>query len=266
MTEEQWLFCTDPDPMIRFLELGRKGTCRKLRLFGVACCRRVWTFLSHEKIRRIVEVAEDYADGLASAPQLQAAFRISFALCYKLRVTRDSPRIDWSLSYAAWAASWVSGSDASFRTDDLLNSLVPGGYQAAAAGSIVRSAAQAAFYASYEGADAPQLVTQRAWGVSTPADPIWAKEDEAQSGLLRCVFGNPFRPVTLTPALLAWNDGTVVRLAQAIYEDRAFDRLPVLGDALEEAGCDNPDILTHCRQPGPHVRGCWVVDLVLGKE
>jgi hypothetical protein len=58
----------------------------------------------------------------------------------------------------------------------------------------------------------------------------------------------------------------VVRLAQGIYEDRAFDRLPVLADALEEAGCDNAEILSHCRGPGPHVRGCWAVDLSLGKE
>jgi hypothetical protein len=72
--------------------------------------------------------------------------------------------------------------------------------------------------------------------------------------------------VTITPAWAAWNDGTIPKLAQAIYEERAFDRLPILADALEEAGCDNADILAHCRQPGPHVRGCWVVDLLVGKE
>jgi hypothetical protein len=65
---------------------------------------------------------------------------------------------------------------------------------------------------------------------------------------------------------LAWNDGIVPKLAQAIYDDRVFDRLPILADALEEAGCTNADILNHCRQPGEHVRGCWVVDLLLGKS
>jgi hypothetical protein len=80
---------------------------------------------------------------------------------------------------------------------------------------------------------------------------------------LRDIFGNPFRPVPLAPAWLAWNDGTLGQLAAAIYEQRAFDRLPVLADALEEAGCDNPEMLTHCREPGPHVRGCWLVDLLL---
>jgi hypothetical protein len=80
---------------------------------------------------------------------------------------------------------------------------------------------------------------------------------------LRDVLGNPFSRVTLTPC---WGTSNVVGMAEAIYDDRAFDRLPILADALEDAGCDNADILRHCREPGKHVRGCWVVDLVLGKE
>lgn len=84
-----------------------------------------------------------------------------------------------------------------------------------------------------------------------------------QADLLRDIFGNPFRPVVSSPA---WRSETVVALASAIYAERAFDRMPILADALEEAGCDQPDILAHCRGPGPHVRGCWVVDGVLGKE
>jgi hypothetical protein len=87
-------------------------------------------------------------------------------------------------------------------------------------------------------------------------------EHTAQAHLLRDIFGNPFRPVTADPS---WLTPTVTALAAAIYADRAFDRLPILADALEEAGCDHPDVLAHCRGPGPHVRGCWVVDLLLGK-
>ena len=75
-----------------------------------------------------------------------------------------------------------------------------------------------------------------------------------------------FRPLPLDPRWLAWNDGAVRKMAQVIYDDRAFDRLPILADALEDAGCDNAAILSHCRGPGEHVRGCWVVDLLLGKE
>lgn len=81
--------------------------------------------------------------------------------------------------------------------------------------------------------------------------------------VLRDIFGNPFRPVALDPAWLSWNNATVSALAQSIYCDRAFDRIPILADALEDGGCHDPDILGHCRGPGPHVRGCWVVDLLL---
>jgi hypothetical protein len=85
----------------------------------------------------------------------------------------------------------------------------------------------------------------------------------AQCHLLRCIFGNIFHAVSFDPS---WRTLQVVALAQAIYENRTFDRLPALADALEQAGCDNADILAHCRGPGPHVKGCWALDLVLGKE
>jgi hypothetical protein len=96
---------------------------------------------------------------------------------------------------------------------------------------------------------------------------------EAKCHLLRCIFGNPFRPLTIAPAILAWNNATVVRLAQAAYDERLLPegtldngRLAILADALEEAGCTDADILGHCRSGGEHVRGCWVIDLLLGKE
>ncbi len=83
------------------------------------------------------------------------------------------------------------------------------------------------------------------------------------AGLLRDIFGNPFRPVAFDPA---WLTSTVSALATGIYTERAFDRLPILADALQDAGCDNEDILSHCRGPGPHVRGCWAVDLLTGRQ
>ena len=88
-------------------------------------------------------------------------------------------------------------------------------------------------------------------------------ERHYQCVLSREIIGNPFRPVTCDGS---WLNSTVVALAQAIYTHRAFDRMPILADALEDAGCTNADILSHCRGPGPHVLGCWVVDLLLGKE
>jgi hypothetical protein len=88
----------------------------------------------------------------------------------------------------------------------------------------------------------------------------------AQASLLRDLLANPFRPISTDPSWLLWNDHTVKKIAQAIYDDRAFDRMPILADALEEAGCTEQSILDHCRSGGEHVRGCWVMDLLLGKE
>jgi hypothetical protein len=92
------------------------------------------------------------------------------------------------------------------------------------------------------------------------------RERMAQVSCIRDIFGNPFRPrPSVDGSRLCWNDGTIPKLAQTIYEERAFDRLPILADALEEAGCTEAAILNHCRQPGMHVKGCWVVDMLLGK-
>jgi hypothetical protein len=104
-------------------------------------------------------------------------------------------------------------------------------------------------------------------------DPVWkdaanwadtrGERRGPQVSIIRCLICNPFRRSTVDPT---WLTATVVSLAQAIYAELAFDRLPILADALEDAGCDNADILQHCRLPGEHVRGCWAVDLVLGKK
>ena len=92
-----------------------------------------------------------------------------------------------------------------------------------------------------------------------------AAEEATQASLVREGFGNPFCQVTLDPSWLVWNSGTIPKLAQSIYDDRAFERLPILADALEEAGCTDPAILDHCRNQAEHARGCWVVDLILAK-
>ncbi len=84
-----------------------------------------------------------------------------------------------------------------------------------------------------------------------------------QCDSLRDIFGNPFCPFVVNPS---WLTSDVVAIAEGIYQERAFDRMPILADALQDAGCDNDDILNHCRNDGPHARGCFVVDLLLGKE
>jgi hypothetical protein len=89
------------------------------------------------------------------------------------------------------------------------------------------------------------------------------RQSKIECGLVRCVLGNPFRHVSVDPSSLTT---TVITLAEAIYGDRAFDRMPILADALEDAGCTNQGILAHCRQEGEHVRGCWVIDLLTGRQ
>jgi hypothetical protein len=85
----------------------------------------------------------------------------------------------------------------------------------------------------------------------------------AQTNLLRDIFGNPFRPVSFDSN---WRTSTAIALAKQMYDSRDFSAMPILADALQDAGCENEDVLNHCRTPdGVHVRGCWVVDLVLGK-
>jgi hypothetical protein len=186
---------------------------RKLRLFGVACCRRVQPLLSEGASKLAVEVAERFADGFASVNDLAAVEGDSLDAAYEGSEGSDERAI----------------------------------HAAACAYAVTLRAAKNAAMACDEARQAS-------------ADDV--AESAIQSSLLRDIFGNPFRPVTIHSA---WITSTVTSLAQAIYTDRAFDRLPILADALEDAGCTNQDILEHCRQPGEHVRGCWVVDLLVGK-
>jgi hypothetical protein len=94
--------------------------------------------------------------------------------------------------------------------------------------------------------------------------PHYSRELSQSARLLRDIFGNPFRPVTIDPT---WRTSDVLALARGIYDERALDRMPILADALQDAGCDNDDILAHCRDTNtPHARGCWVVDLILNKS
>jgi hypothetical protein len=103
-----------------------------------------------------------------------------------------------------------------------------------------------------------------AHGCATAWSSRWHKS--ALVAIVRDLFANPYRPCSVAPAWLVWNDAIIPKLAQGIYEDRAFDGLPVLADALEEAGCLDAALLGHLRGPGPHARGCWAVDLLLKKE
>jgi hypothetical protein len=114
----------------------------------------------------------------------------------------------------------------------------------------------------YSAADLIAIAADNGDDGSSAGNAAFERELAAQCGLLRDIFGNPCRPVRLDPR---WRTPAVKALAQAFYEERRFQDLPILADALEEGGCDNAAMLSHCREPGEHVRGCWALDLLLGK-
>lgn len=241
MNEEQWLSCTEPALMFAFLQ--GKASDRKLRLFAVACCRRVWPLLTEGRSRRAVEMAERYADEEATEEEL------------RLTVLGAEHVAD------AFAASSATANQEA---------------QASAAFAALNATATAAKAADYSSAN----VASAAYHASTVAGtPSAARsrnaERAAQAHLLRDLIGNPLRPAPpIKATVLAWNERIVVRLAQSIYDDRrpldgTLDtaRFAILADALEEAGCHDEQMLRHARELGQvHVRGCWLLDLLLGKE
>jgi hypothetical protein len=216
MTEAEWLTMTEPHLYLMYP--GNLTSPRKRRLFACACCRRIWHLLTDPCYQDAVEVAERFADGLATKDHLAKA--------------RAAAR---SLEY----------------------SLTPAG-----------QAASAAFYVTE--LETPVNMLAPAVEVATAVRRAVPDSEEAekllQCAVLRDIFGNPFRPAVIDLSWLTWNGGTVRQLAEVVCEEGRFADLPILADALEEAGCTEQDILDHCRQPGEHVRGCWVVDLLLGKE
>jgi hypothetical protein len=236
MTKGKWLACKDPYLMLDFLR--GKASERKLRLFAVACCRHIWHLLADERSQEAVEVAERYADGQASQAELEAAHNRA------LYARRSARKEAWSGGRPASVQAARSAVRAVTRT-------------------AVAETAEEAARAVMEWATRMERVPGVFQGIAGPRAAIqraWKAELRYQCDLLRDLLGIPFRLVSTIP-----RDTNVVKLAQAIYNDRAFDGLPILGDALEEAGCTDQAILDHCRQQGEHIRGCWVLDLVLGR-
>jgi hypothetical protein len=214
MTEAEWLVSLDQRAIVTFLR--GKVSKRKLRLLAIACSVAIRPLLGQHALH-VLEVAERFADGLASKEDLTRA-RTEARRAEKTAVVRLQPDLAW----AARPARLIGNESITEVVGDVLSYL---------------------------------------WS----AQP-WPRIEV----LLRDLFGNPFRPVVLDPVC---RSADVVALAQAAYADRPHPGhelngiLPgILADALEEAGCTEQAILDHLRGPGPHVRGCWAVDLVLGKS
>ncbi len=228
MTEDEWLVCGAPEPLLDYLATG--GSQRKFRLYAVACCRSIWHLLEGEPARCAVEVSERFADGNATNSERRAAALLS---------------AEGQHGTHYWAEAAAAGA---------VGTLQP---------RLLRLVLQ---HATHGVGDA---VAPRVPGQALTADQSAVRaqmtraECANQAVLLRDIFGNPFRPVAFSTN---WRTDTAVTLAAQMYELRDFSAMPILADALQDAGCGNENILAHCRGPGSHVRGCWVVDLLTGRK
>jgi hypothetical protein len=283
MTEAEWLACTDPIPMLDFVT--GKATDRKLRLFACSCCRHAWDLLSSED-RTIVALVEQCVDGHFNLEDVRRQLRVQCP---------NSLFEPWDQSDWRWFRQRLREQDPEWLDDDELSEIEQeGGWFPEIlflpnAGCSARITAQ-----GMRGWKEEKITPDRslrkpdkrgdlqAWQVAwEEVQAAWEEVYEAfetargaaretelvwQVAVLQDLFGKLYWPVTLDSAWLSWNGATVPRLARCIYEERRFGDMPILGDALEEAGCTSCEIVQHCRLPGEHVRGCWLVDLILGKK
>jgi hypothetical protein len=224
--EDKWPTDYHVEEMLQYL--GDSASQRKLRYFMVACARRVLPKSADNEMLIALEVAEKFADQSVSKRELSRV-RQALKVRHTTRFAKHGPLYtDHIRSVPAWHATREQ---------------------------IVRGAAEGSGCCAWS---STRKSDQYGISMSYPRDELMA-----QANLVRDIFGNPFRPVTFDPR---WRSSNVVGLAQAIYDDKAFERMPILADALMDAGCEDDEIIGHCRGPGPHVRGGWVVDLVLDKK
>jgi hypothetical protein len=235
LNEREWLQSKDPRRLCstarRLLSLRSKKVRRKFRLFGCACCRQIWPLLGPQG-RNAVEVSERFADDQADLGDLERAGAEAVSAIVLMRRERS------------------------------LNGPQNGAYIAMGASvriTFSRYVANAAYSIAMDVRQAARLTD------TSNSQAIFREHGLRQCDHLRCIFGNIFRSPSLRPAWLKWQGGMVRHIALDIYDKNEFHHLPILADALEEAGCTDEPILTHCRQHANHVRGCWVVDLLLGK-
>ena len=234
MIEAEWLAWDSPEAMLKFIH--DKVSDRKWRLFTVSFCRQhtienVLDANVHDAIQQL----ERFADGEVGETELVKA----------IQAIRDAHR----------GSNLPETADGNFYTVDNITVIPTRAYLGIAITWPARDLATSLVHFGVE--------------IAASIEPRQAARERIRKVFLdtvvccRDIFGNPFRPATLNRS---WLTSTVTSLAQAIYTDRTFDHLPILADALEDAGCTDADILAHCRGGGEHCRDCWVVDLLLGKS
>ncbi len=228
--------------------LDGKVSNRKFRWYATTCCRRFWHLLDDKHGRFAIETAERCAEGLISVDDLwEIGQKEELGFNYDLHENvAQLLGVDRAIIASAFYAV----------------GLTMGAMGWVQARNAVSAAARTAGAIGL-GSKADEYSYDEQEEYEQAAMPFTSVERVAQVVLLHEVFGNPFRPVVVD---LSWLTSTVVLIAQGIYADRDFSPMPILADALQDAGCDNANVLDHCRGSGPHVRGCWVVDMLLGKS
>jgi hypothetical protein len=253
VTQEQWVSETDIAEMLQFLRT--KASIRKFRLFGVACCRRIERqILKTELGYRALVIGECLADGPPLNENLESL---------RTRLLDESRALNGDLDpYRRGGCEGGALANADQAVADLLEE--EDAFLTHGPGS------------KYYSGDLLQVYRSAAWCAAhwqrcndrdrfKPGELI--REFAAQLPLLHDIFGNPSRPpVVIDLRCINWNSGGVREVAEYIYVERAFDRVPQLADALEDTGCNDSAIVGHFRGPGMHVRGCWALDLVLCKK
>lgn len=238
MIEAELLNELDFAQIIRFLD--DRLSDRKRRLLAVAFCRLVADLFDHPDLLAAVEAAERYADGAATGAELEACRSRCRELAvreYEVWAGENDPTARAQRSDVAWAMAFAATTPV--EVNAVCGKTLTAGDQLRTAGGLISSA------------DA--------------AVKNWLKDELTLAHRARVseVVGNPFSSVEILPE---WRTSTAIAIAAQMYDSRDFSAMPILADALQDAGCDSDAILNHCREPGTHVRGCWVVDLVLDKS
>jgi hypothetical protein len=240
MTEEEWLTnCVGVSDMLTTLSQSHLASDRKTLLVGCAFCRqlRQMTVSAANAIEWVERQAERECSGIID---------FNDELIEDLN-EGDSDAL-WPGARPVWALLGAYNGRGPWGDIQSLH--------AAIAAVSVPVIDEIAFFWNYSGEAARR-------GPRTQLSTVLTREKVIQRELIRDIFGNPFHLFQFDPR---WRTSNVIDLARTIYEERTFERLPILADALMDACCAEEQILSHCRSEGPHVRGCWVVDLVLGKE
>jgi hypothetical protein len=265
MTEADWMAMPAGLHLpLEFLDESGLATDRKLSLLACACCRRAWDWLVDPRSRGVLECVERFADGRVGRAEVEEAAAGAWRVARELDARADAERDEETfhrlrsladVALLAWEAAYVVRRAESGQPDRRFEAETPA---EAVSGYMPDLADYAASLVDFA-----RAVARRAGAAEAEADSVQASEEKAQWHLLHDLFGNPFRPA---PSDASWRSPGVVALASEIYDRHTFGDLPMLARALQEAGCVQEEFLGHLRSAGMHARGCWALDLVLGKE